>query len=323
MQNLFLFHGEDNYSSSQKLRNWQKHFVQKFGDSDLEVLEGKKLDLSNFTTNLEAMPFLSEKRLIILRDFIANNKTEQHERITPLLSKIPDFSVLVFLETGKVDKRLKIYKQINKFGKVEEFTAIEPDKICDWIINKAKSENTPISYKAANYFSQVCPMEMWNINNEYEKLKTFANGEEISTEMVEKVVTPSLTASIFKLTDSMAIKDHRQAIQTLHILKESGEELTRVFYMIVRHFRIMIQIRDMMEKNENQFSMQKKLKQHPFVIKKTAQQARNFNMNKLKDIYTSLLDLDTRFKTGKIKIQKGDDRSYELELEKIILEISN
>ena len=320
MSNLFLFHGQDTYSSKQKLNLWQREFTKKHGDTDMEIIDGTKLNINSFNTNLEAVPFLSERRLIIVKSFISKNKAEQHEKILDKLEKIPDFCVLVFHENETIDRRTKIYKRIHKHGIIEEFIQLSPDQVAKWLISRCQQTDTKIAYKAANHFGQVCANEMWSLNTEFEKLKTFAGDQEISKELIDEIVTPSISASIFKLTDSIAIKDYKEALKTLPILKESGEELTRVFYMIARHFRIMIQIRDMLEKNETELSMQKKLKQHPFVIKKTRQQAGNFDKAKLKEIYEELLKLDTRFKTGKIKIQKGDFRAYELELEKFIVE---
>ena len=318
--NLFLFHGNDSYSSSKKIQTWRNEFTKKFGDSDIEILEARGLDIAQVRTNIEALPFLADKRLIILKNFISEGKKEDQEKLAGDLSKVPKSCILIFHENKAADKRLKIYKQIAKFGKVEEFKPLEPDQISRWITAECKKHNFKISFQAANHFSQTCSHEMWAITNEFEKLRNYCNGEEITKEMIDKIVTPSLNASIFRLTDSIATKDYKDAIHTFKILQECGEDLTRIFFMIVRHFRIMIQIRDMQDKGEPEFSMQKKLKQHPFVIKKTNQQARNFDKEKLVQIYSDLLTLDTRFKTGQIKMTGGDKRNYELEIEKLIVE---
>ena len=78
--------------------------------------------------------------------------------------------------------------------------------------------------------------------------------------------------------------------------------------MIVRHFRILIQVHEMVNKGENSFSITKKLKQHPFVIQKTSAQSKNFNQKKLEEIYRNMLETDKNLKTGVIKYYGKDNK---------------
>lgn len=74
-KNIYLFYGENTYGSLQKLRTWQEQFTQKYGgETNIEIIEGKKIDPAEFDTNLQTMPFLAEKKLIIIKDFLAENK---------------------------------------------------------------------------------------------------------------------------------------------------------------------------------------------------------------------------------------------------------
>jgi DNA polymerase III delta subunit len=60
MNNIYLFHGENNFLSQEKVKNWKKLFAEKYGDTATEVYEAKKIDWKNFSTNLQALPFLAE-----------------------------------------------------------------------------------------------------------------------------------------------------------------------------------------------------------------------------------------------------------------------
>lgn len=319
-QSIFLFCGEDTYSSNQKLKFWANQFVEKYGeDSNIEILEGKKLDIKNFTTNIETIPFLSEKRLVIIRNFISTSDKEDQKKVADTLSRTPDFCVIVFHETSPIEKTSSIYKKIKALGQIEEFAPLSPSELTRWILQKAKKENFNIDNRTANYLTSHCGCELWRISNELDKLKTFANGEAITQQMIEDLVTPSLSASIFKLTDSISEKNPKNSLKTLETLKETGEDLGRIFFMIARHFRILLQVHEMAKKNENIVSITKKLKQHPFVIQKTLAQSKNFTTEKLEKIYRNLLQIDVDFKTGIIKSYQGDDSEYKLAIEKLII----
>ncbi len=320
-QNIFLFHGDDSYSSSKKLKSWEKAFLKKYGeDANIEIIEGKKMDVSQFETNIETVPFLCDKRFIIIKDFLANAKDEARKRITKSIEKTPDFCILVFHENKSTDKRTSLYKKLVKIGKVETFNPLSPGELTMWIQKKAKEENIKIPIVTSQYLSHYAGPELWRIASELEKLKVYANGEEVTKEMIETLVTPSLSASIFKLTDSIAQKNAKVSLTTLKTLKESGEELTKVFFMIARHFRILIQVHDMVQKGNPAHSISKKLRQPPFVIQKTSSQSKNFTSEKLVEIYKTLLQIDIATKTGLIKAYQKDDREYQLAIEKLILD---
>ena len=318
---IYLFYGEDTYSSTKKVKFWKNQFIKKYGDeSNIEIFDGKKLNITQFNTNIETIPFLCEKRLIIIKDFLSTANKEDQKKVSQALEKTPDFAIIVFHETGSPDKVASLFKKIKKIGIIEEFKHLTPAQLTKWILDRAKKEDIKINSQTAHYLSLHCGTELWRISSELEKLKIFAANKEITTKMIDDFVTPSLSASIFKLTDAIAGKNPKQSLKTLETLKETGEELTRIFFMIVRHFRILIQVHEMAGKRESPAAITKKLKQHPFVIQKTLSQSKNFTSEKLEDIYQKLLQIDIDFKTGVIKTYQQDDSEYKLAIEKLIID---
>ncbi|MFH1218267.1 MAG: DNA polymerase III subunit delta [Candidatus Peregrinibacteria bacterium] len=317
---IYLLHGEDTYSSSQKVKHWKTEFIKKYGDtSNIEILEGKNLNTTNFQTNLETMPFLSEKRLVIVTNFLKKAKKEENQKISKAIEKVPDFCILVFHEIDKFEKTSSLYKKIKKLGKIEEFAPLTPAQLTTHILNTAKKQNILISPKTANYLAIHCGNELWKVSTELEKLATYTNKKEITEPLIDEFVTPSLSASIFKLTDSISEKNAKTSLKTFEILEDSFEGLNRTFFMIVRHFRILIQVHELAQKKESQFSITKRLKQHPYVIQKTLAQSKNFDREKLKKIYAQLLQIDVNLKTGKIRSYQGDYSEYKLAIEKFII----
>lgn len=316
---VFLFYGADRYSLNQKLKFWQESFVKKYGDNSLEIIDSNKFDPNEFATNLEALPFLSEKRMVIIKDFLDNGNETEQKKIIKAIGNTPDFCLVIFHENEIPKKTNPLYKKIAKIGHLEEFKALSPNEITKWITDKAKTDNIKISFAAANYLSQQCGPELWTISNELEKLQLYADGKEISKDMIDELCVASLTSSVFKLTDEVAQKNIKASLKTFTILKNSGEDLIKIFFMLTRHFRIMTQVHEMIMKGERAPEITKRLKQHPFVIQKTSQQARNFTQEKFIKIYEEMLEIDTKIKTGIIKSYKGDNRELELAIEKFLI----
>ncbi|MBI4975179.1 DNA polymerase III subunit delta [Candidatus Peregrinibacteria bacterium] len=328
-KSVFLFFGEDTYSSSQKLKVWKEGFIKKYNDiSSVETFDNTSFDMATFSTNIETMPFLSEKRLLIFKDIISKTRgrnaeitAEESKKMAKILEKTPDFCVIIFHENGPIEKTNPILKKIEQIGTVEEFNLPSTRQIIDWILEKAKKKGAKISAFTAEHLANYCANNLWTTSNELEKLGSYADNREIQKEDIEALVIPALSSSIFKLTDKIAEKKAKDALDTFEILLESGEEMTRIFYMIVRHFRILIQIDDMLKRREPNISIIKRLKQAPFVVQKAVNQLKNFKTEDLKKIFAKMLEIDTGFKTGIIKTYAGDQRSYKLAIEKLIINL--
>ncbi len=69
--------------------------------------------------------------------------------------------------------------------------------------------------------------------------------------------------------------------------------------MLIRQFKILLQIRDALDANMNPSDMATRLKIHPYVAKKGAMQARNFSSAALKDYLNRLVYLDFSNKIGR------------------------
>jgi DNA polymerase III subunit delta len=286
----------------------------------LEIIDGKNLNARQFATNIESIPFFSEKRMVIVKDFLASKKDEEQKLVAKSLKKAGNFNFLIFQETNPPDKRTTLFKTISKLGKVEYFPEMSPDKVLKWFMQKAKEQNIKIGFSNANYLIEQCGINLWTLSNELEKLKLFSGGEEVDRNMMDTICSPSLSSSVFKLTDEIAQKDVKSSLKTIKILRESGEDPLKIFFMIVRHFRILIQVSEMLAMGESHFSISSKLKCKPFIVKKASFQAKNFSFENLKSIYEKFLQIDIDTKTGFIKTYAGDTGEIDLAIEKLIIE---
>lgn len=312
MSNIFLFQGSDNYSAYQKLKIWRARFEEKYGADSIESYQGKELKPAEFLTNIETLPFFSEKKLTIIHNFLRDAKEDPRNTIAENLNEIPEFALLVFFEDGPADKRTKLYKKLKKIGTVETFDQLDPVQIQQWL-----SKKLPISSPLAHHMIQYCGTDMWKLDREIEKLKTYSQSDPITKETIEQLCTPSLSASIFNLTDNIASQNSKNSIRTFRTLNDSGEDPIRTFFMIVRHFRILIQVKSISEKPQKEIASILKL--HPFVIKKSIQQCNNFTLPTLKKIYENLLTIDKNFKSGIIKSFGTNNNEYQLAIEKLII----
>ena len=76
-----------------------------------------------------------------------------------------------------------------------------------------------------------------------------------------------------------------------------------LFGMIVRQFRLLIQVREMLDENPgmNHKMIAEALGVHPYPIQKILPQAKLFTLTKLKEIYHQLTEVDHAMKSSQIE----------------------
>ena len=323
MKNLYLFLGEETYLLQQKVSFWKKSFQQKHGEYNLSVIDGLKETANTVISECETVPFLGEKRLILIENLppsmggkIDDKKTNA---ILHFLEDIPETSVIVFVNS-KPDKRTKLYKKLLKIAEVEEFKQIQKEELHNWILNEISQRGGKILPAATPYLIEKTGNNLWALHNEIDKLIAFVGEKPISENDIDHLVTPIYDVNVFKLTDYIGAKRTKQAIDMLDKLIESGNNSVQIFNMIIRQFRIFLQIEEMQNRPASEIASSLKL--HPFVVQNSLKQLRSFKKEELKNAYRELLKIDEKLKTGVIKISANNENMFMLELEKFILNLA-
>lgn len=319
---VFLFFGDDTYSHTEKLKFWRKEFEKKYGgDTNVSILEGKTLEAHEIIQTCSAMPFLADKRFVVAKNFFSEAKSEELTAMAEMIEKIPDFCILIFSETGLVDRRISLFKKIQKFGKVVEFGNLAGSKLLGWIEKKVEAKGGTIEKEAVLFLADIFTGDLYRLENEISKLVGYASHRPITKIDIDLLMDTQFATSIFRLTDGIGQKNRKISIDTLHNLIDSGEDLHRILYMIMRQFRIITSVKDLASQGLSRDSIVSKLKEHPFVISNTMSQARNFSLEQLKRAYKLLIEIDTKLKSGGIKILTGDKREFVLALDRLVLDL--
>ncbi len=69
---FYIFHGDNEFSRTQELKNLRaKMGDAQFADLNTSTLDGRNLTLGELRHNADAIPFLSDKRLVIVNGMLA------------------------------------------------------------------------------------------------------------------------------------------------------------------------------------------------------------------------------------------------------------
>ena len=318
---IYLFHGDDSYTAYQKANHWRAEFEKKYGDFNVHVLDGSDLSAGGFSEAADTLPFLSEKKLIILKSFLAEAPIEELRKVAEKLENVGDHCIIVFLERNRADSRTALFKNIKKHGQLMEFTGMDTPELAQWITQETTKKGGRIGNRESASLAETVGANLWQMSQEIEKLTLYSKDSAITEENIENLTSPNLSSTVFKLTDHLAQKNRKASLKTLNTLIESGENLIPILFMLVRHIRILLQIKDCLDKKMKSPEIIKKTKEHPFTVNNAMKQSQNFSEEKLGAMYGMLLKMDIATKSGTIKMTTGDNTELRLALEKFIVEL--
>ena len=336
--NFHLFVGEDSFLVLEEAKRWKRVFAEKYGDNDLVEFNGLDASPEDIAEAVSSPAFLSERKLVIVKNFLSSRKTEVTQKIIKSVENIPDSTFLLMVETGEIDKRTVAFKELSAMATCKLFLKPKGAQLTNWVLKATGSYGGRMDAQTANYLVSWIGDDLYRLDNEVQKLSLYAGAQAcapsqggaaaaapitapITIEMVDKLVANNIQQSIFTLTDNLARKDHASMLKTLKALQSQGEDAPFIFSMVVREFRIMIEIKALLNEGHSPAQIARDTKMHPFVVETAARHTKNFSFEKMRRALRELLELDERLKTGQIPLKPREEDQYLLAMERILLKL--
>jgi len=199
----------------------------------------------------------------------------------------------------------------------QEFKLLSNIELAAWIKKEVETRGAMITNQAAQTLISLAGNDLWQINNEIDKLINYEAGQEaklltpsqvqktktISEEAIKQLVKGKFDENIFALTDALSNRNRKLASELLGQQYEAGLSDGYLLSMITRQFRILLQVRQALDSRFSSRKIITALKLHPFVAQKSINQVRNFNLASLKSALNKLVEIDYLVKTGQAEAQ--------------------
>jgi DNA polymerase-3 subunit delta len=317
---VYIFHGDDEFSISRNLTALKT----KMGDPSIAELntthlDGRTANLDELVTSSAAMPFLSDRRLVIVDHAAAlGERSPERQTILDFLKKIPQTTALVLVEDHiltdyQMERRGEVH-WLESWGRgegervlIKRFVIPSGGQLVDWIVKRVTELGGEISSPAASLLGRMDGEDLRAVNQEIEKLLAYVNFDRrIEFEDVEALTILERPDSIFNLVDAIGNRDRKSAVAQFHSLL-LDQEIFSIQGMIVRQFRLMLLGKVVLEEGGDEGEIARRLAIKRFVANKIASQARKFSRSELEGIYRRLLDLDVALKTGVMDVELNID----------------
>lgn len=313
---VYLFFGREKYLINKGIDALKSRYINNANDEsfNFSFFDGLQDDIDVILNSCETLPFMGEKRIVIVRskDAFSGSKgilsKDNEENLTKYLSKIPESTCLVFEAGEKIDKRKKIVKEIKSNGKILEFSKLDKHTLSKWIqkivnSNNKKIANGPLEslIDSLGYLDKDSSQTLYDVENELIKLCNFtADKSIIEVADIEKIMSKPLENNIFLLVDAVADKNGNLALNVFNQMLVGGEPEGRVLHMIVRQFKILNKVKLMVDRGYTATAIAPKISLPQYIAKKYVKQANSFTAKEILNILNWALDADRKIKTGKM-----------------------
>lgn len=226
-----------------------------------------------------------------------------------LLEHVPEYTDLVFIEDTNITNANPVYRAIDKAGGriVQRVKPLKGQDLVEWIVQRTRKKGARIASDAAQQLAAFGSEDLRTMDNDLEKLAVYAGAREITSEDVRALVTDAREANIFAFVDAVGEGNAKTALTVLHGLLFDGAPAAYLLTMIVRQFRLLLQVRELGGSATSPDEVASRLGVHRFVAQKLMQQARRFSLERLEGAYRSLVETDMAIKTGQMDAEAALD----------------
>ncbi len=303
---LYVFHGPDDFTRNQKITELRARFADPMlADLNLTTLEGREVSLADIRHYTDSMPFMGDKRLVIVNGYVGRikGKAEELEQLVAHLPHLPPTTDLILAENERLEARhplLKAAKQLE--ATVEYFGGPDKNNLRDWIINRGKELGATIEPGAAEMLGRLVGPDLRLLSSEIEKLLLYVAGQRAITAADVELLVPYVEDSEdFGLANAIGQRNARRAYDQLHKLLDEGKHPMAILASIATQMRGLLEVKDMAERGMSpQLIAQKKGWKSDFAAKMRLREAANFSSARLEEILELLLQTDLAIKTGQI-----------------------
>lgn len=332
---FILLHGPDEFSAHEELA--RLHATGGF-EHNQDTFSGADADLATIRNICDTMPFLSEKRLVVLEglpkpkrgakdedDETTDGKDEKEPQQAPasgrgkkgkdsalgprafaqaLADYVPSLSettVLVVLVPEVLEATHPLLKAAQRHGSVKTFTPLRGSQLEDWLARRARAREAKLTPDAARLLVNTVGDDLRLLAGEVDKLSTYVGaGSSIGTAEVQLLTPVARQSRVFDLTDALARRDRPRALELLHELLANGESALGIVALAAFQTRALLQVKLLAERGMGAWQIAQAAGLAPFVAEKSLPLARQFSISQLEDAHRALLEVDTALKRSRM-----------------------
>jgi DNA polymerase-3 subunit delta len=313
---IYLFHGEDTFSAQQALNSlYEGVGPRDLWDSNTSNIEGGDFKLDHFLGVAQVVPFLAERRLVVIRGLLGTVEQRQAPRrgrrtprpkamdsptrgLAEALQNLPPTTDVAFVD-GRLSRNNPLMEELKDLAESREFPVLRRDALARWVRGRMAQKGGAITNQAVAEMVEMVGGNLWAMDTELEKLATYCQDRAADPADVQSLVASARETNVFALVDAIMERRPETAMSLMEQMLQTGANGSYLLSMIGRQARLVALAQALAQESVPQAQWGGRLGIHQeFVLRKTVDQSRRFTPEQVRALYHLLLEADLAMKTG-------------------------
>lgn len=313
---IHILYGNDEFSLHEFLSSMRERVnPPDLRDSNITVFDGTKVSLDQLVANCNSVPFLAEKRMVIVEGLLTlfearvpsrarNRVTDskkptlgQWEGLSEYLSGIPPTTELVLVD-GPLSNSNLLLVVLRQLAKIQIFRRPTGRNLNQWIHHRAMTFQVDVEPMAVNALAAAIGNNLRVIDLELKKLSLYRWGHSIRHQDVQDLVAPVKEANIFAAVDAVLERNERTSYELIHQLVEEGRSPASIIAMVSRQVRLLLLAKDLKAQGVRDTEIGRRLSLTDYPMRKILEQGRKITIERLAVMHRQLLEADLTMKTS-------------------------
>ena len=302
---MLLFEGDEDHLKQEALSALRKALLPP-GLEDLNeaLLESPETDM--IVAAAETLPFLADRRLVLLRDFPAlTARAEADDRLLEYLPSVPSSAVLLFYCVQKPDGRKKLYQAVKKLGGIVSFDPLKGEELTAFVTNAFAEYGKACDRRTADFLIFTSGSDINQLLSEIAKIAAYhPDASAVDPADVKALATPTTEATVFQMVEAVVAGQETRAFQLMRDTLRGGEDRVFLLAMLLRQFRLLQHVKIMQFEKRGSESIRTALGVPSFISQQYIRQAAAWSGRQIKEAVNLCLETETAIKSGRLS-QEG------------------
>lgn len=285
---IYLLFGENDYALARGSERIRDAFVEAHGDDSIATYEGDQVQPSDLPQLLQGQSLFADAKLVIIREASANKSL--WEGLGDFLENHAEVDLL--LVESKPDKRTRTFKWLQKNAETQECKLLDERTTVSWLQTEARRHGIELEHTAAAFLVHYSGTDQWRLHHDLEKLR-LADAP-ITKDLIQELIDPSPSASVFDVLTAVITGRHHEALQTVAVLK-TYEDPYKFFGLLVSQLYTLAVV--VVSDHRPHQEVAKETGIHPYALSQMAKSARDVDRARLVKIVEAFDRCDERMKS--------------------------
>jgi len=300
---LYLLYGDDEYFRTFARNKLKNALISDDDFMNLAEFSGKDTDINTIMDTARTIPFLAEKRVVIVSDTglfnlkarktkgsddsdddeedskeqsaamesATNTKSKKQKEygLADFFADIPDTTVLIFVEE-KVNRGEKLYKALEKNGVAIAFDRIKENdpngmrRLQGYVLQRLKRDNKSITYGAMDLFLQRTGTDLRKVFLELDKLTAYTLDRDSITEGDVRALIPErIEDRVFDMIEYISSFRQKEALDLYYDLLRKKESPIKILSLMERHYNQLYIVKELSKTGMSQTDILKRASVKP------------------------------------------------------------